>query len=105
MNKWGERRGKGGIKRKYLNAKKPKRPQPKRYKMSETLAPRGSSSSSRRRRIKAAGVPRRQIRSEVRIGMMLPADHEETMGDFAEKYVALDLHIFFSIGNAEARTF
>jgi len=34
--------------------------------------------------------------------MMLPADHEETMGEFAEKCVVLDLHIFFSIGNAEA---
>ena len=50
---------------------------------------RGRATSERRS--KAMGAPRQHARREVRIGVRLPANHDETAGEVARQDAALDL--------------
>ena len=50
-----------------------------------------SSGSSRKRHSKAMGAPRQHVRREVRIGVRMPANHDESAGEVAQKSAVLDL--------------
>ena len=61
-----------------------------------------SSSSSRKRHSKAMGAPRQHIRRKVRIGVRLPANHDEIAGEVAQQNVVLDLRVLCGTSHAEA---
>ena len=48
------------------------------------------------------GAPRQHIRREVRIGVRLPANHDEIAGEVAQQNVVLDLRVLCGTSHAEA---
>ena len=48
------------------------------------------------------GAPRQHVRREVRIGVRLPANHDEIAGEVAEQNVVLDLRVLCGTSHAEA---
>ena len=48
------------------------------------------------------GAPRPRIRREVRIGVRLPANHDEIAGEVAQKNAVLDLRVLCGSSHAEA---
>ena len=64
--------------------------------------PGGASSGMRMRHIRAIRAPRRHVRREVGIGMMLPADHDEVAGEVARQNFVLDLRVLCGTGTGHA---
>jgi len=48
------------------------------------------------------GAPRQHVQREVRIGVRLPANHDEISSEVATKNVALDLRVLCGTSHAEA---
>ncbi len=48
------------------------------------------------------GAPRQHIRREVRIGVGLPANHDEIVGEVAQQNVVLDLRVLCGTSHAKA---
>ena len=48
------------------------------------------------------GAPRKHIRRKVRIGVRLPANHDEIAGEVAQQNVVLDLRVLCGTSHAEA---
>ena len=48
------------------------------------------------------GAPRQHIRRKVRIGVRLPANHDEIAGEVAQQNVVLDLRVLCGTSHAEA---
>ena len=48
------------------------------------------------------GAPRQHERREVRIGVRLPANHNETAGEVAQQNVVLDMRVLCGTSHAEA---